>query len=66
MTECTEDAGGWPAALNAQQASGDAADLRAGTDELAGLVNSPQGNDNRPLESQSGGQTHLLPCRQGL
>ena len=39
MTEFTEDAGGWPSgSLSAQQANADAADLRAGIDELAGLV----------------------------
>jgi hypothetical protein len=39
MTEFTEDAGGLPSgSLSAQQASADAADLRAGIDELAGLV----------------------------
>ena len=39
MTEFTEDADGLPSgSLSAQQATADAADLRAGIDELAGLV----------------------------
>src|ERR1700736_4042085 len=39
MTEFTEDAGGLPlGSLSVQQATADAADLRAGIDELAGLV----------------------------
>ena len=39
MTEFTEDADGLPlGSLSAQQASADAADLRAGIDDLAGLV----------------------------
>ena len=39
MTEFTEDADGLPVgSLTVQQASADAADLRAGIDELAGLV----------------------------
>ncbi len=39
MTEFTEDADGLPSGpLSAQQASADAADLRAGIDDLAGLV----------------------------
>jgi hypothetical protein len=39
MAELTEDADGLPSgSLSAQQASADAADLRAGSDELAGLV----------------------------
>jgi len=39
MTEFTEDADGSPlGSLSAQQASADAADLRAGIDDLAGLV----------------------------
>ena len=39
MTEFTENADGLPSgSLSAQQASADAADLRAGIDDLAGLV----------------------------
>src|ERR1700739_4513648 len=39
MTEFTQDADGLPlGSLSAQQASADAADLRAGIDDLAGLV----------------------------
>jgi transcriptional regulator with GAF, ATPase, and Fis domain len=39
MTELTEDAGGLPVrSLSTRQASADAADLRIGIDELAGLV----------------------------
>ena len=39
MTELPKDADGLPSgSLSAQQASADAADLRAGIDDLAGLV----------------------------
>jgi transcriptional regulator with GAF, ATPase, and Fis domain len=44
MTEFTEDAGGLPVrSLSTQQASADAADLRAGIGELAGLVSGSMG-----------------------
>jgi hypothetical protein len=65
MTEFTEDAGGLPSgSLSAQRASADAADLRAGIDELAGLVASSLGLPEL-LAEVSTFAVHAIPGADG-
>ena len=65
MTELTEDAGGLPVgSLSAQQASADAADLRTGIDELAGLVASSRGLPE-VLAEVSTFAVHAIPGADG-
>jgi GAF domain-containing protein len=65
MTELTEDAGGLPVgSLSALQASADAADLRAGIDELAGLVAGSRGLPE-VLAEVSTFAVHAIPGADG-
>jgi GAF domain-containing protein len=65
MTEFTEDANGLPlGSLSAQQASADAADLRAGIDDLAGLVADSRGLPEL-LTEVSTFAVHAIPGADG-
>src|SRR3984893_9052580 len=65
MTEFTEDADGLPSgSLSARQASADAADLRAGIDDLAGLVAGSLGLPEL-LAEVSAFAVHAIPGADG-
>src|ERR1700684_2640133 len=65
MTEFTEDADGLPlGSLSARQASADAADLRAGIDDLAGLVADSRGLPEM-LAEVSTFAVHAIPGADG-
>ena len=65
MTEFTEDPDGLPSgSLSAQQATADAADLRAGIDDLAGLVAGSRGLPEL-LAEVSTFAVHAIPGADG-